>query len=331
MNVIGNKNTKEQIYIALEAARKRNMSLPHMLFAGSAGCGKTSMARELAKVGGVDFLAVSPDTLKDKKEILKALDRLNYDNYNEKGDITGIIRPTIIFIDEIHKLSLPAQETLGIAMEDFMLETGRPNKYYWFPYFTLIGATTLSGHLSKPFYDRFKLIFDFKPYNHEDSCEIIRFHAGRLGVSLFKKADEEIAKRSRGVPRLMVRYLERLRDLALSQNKPLVTPKMVHELFIKLGINEDGYTKTEIKILETLYGADKPIGLDNLAIITNESARTIRETIEPYLIQRGLIMRSGSGRIITRTGREYLDSKGHVAVMEGKVDISANYVRKNSA
>jgi len=327
MNLIGNTNTKEQIQIALDSARKRNMALPHMLFAGSAGCGKTSMAREVAKVGGVDFISVSPENIKDSKDVRKLLDNLNHDNYDEKGNKVGKVKPSIIFVDEIHKLVLPAQEDFGIAMEDFMLPTSRPNRFFWLPYFTLIGATTLAGNLSKPFYDRFKIIFDFRPYDLEDSCKIVKFHAQRIGVTLLDEATVEIANRSRGVPRLMVRYLERIRDFSSAKNKPLVTPRIVANVFNKLGIDAEGFTNTEIAILKALYVSDKPIGLENIAIITNESARTIKDTIEPYLIQRGFIIRSGAGRLITRQGREYLDAQGYTGLNAGKIEISANYKR----
>ena len=119
MNLIGHINTKKQIEVALDSASKRNRSLPHMLFSGAAGCGKTSMAREIAKESDCDFIAISPEITKDTKSVLKLMDSLNHDNYNESGDTKRKIKPSIIFFDEIRMMPLAGQEPLGIAMEDF--------------------------------------------------------------------------------------------------------------------------------------------------------------------------------------------------------------------
>jgi Holliday junction DNA helicase RuvB len=329
-NLIGHEPTKRRLRIALEASQSRNMPLPHMLLSGSPGCGKTTMARSLAKDIGVDFISATPEDLKDHKSVKKLMDMLNFNNYNKQGDRTGAIYPTIIFIDEIHNLPLKGQEILGIAMEEYKLETGRVNQCYWVPYFTLIGATTLQGNLSKPFLNRFKMDFLFQPYSYAESIQIVRHHCSELlkGVAITTRAIECIAKRGRGVPRIIVKYIENIRDWAITERINTITSGAVNYIFDELGIDSAGLSKTEIKMLVTLYNNDaKPIGLENLSILTNESLKTIKETIEPYLIQEGLMLRSGSGRIITLQGRAYLEENNYVGESTGRI-MKSDYVRK---
>lgn len=327
MALIGHVNTKTRIQKALASARYRNEGLPHMLFAGHAGCGKTSMAKEIAKITDADFIAVMPEDLSNIKAVRSLMESLNYDGYDPKGNRVDRIKPTIVFLDEIHRLPIFGQEKLGIVMEDFMLETGRPNKYFWIPFFTIIGATTLAGELSKPFLNRFKLNFNFTPYAHDESVQIVYMHAKRLGLSLPPGAAEDIANRGRGVPRMLVGYLECCRDTALFHKSPIISSRYVKDTFDDLGIDESGFTKVEIKILQTLYNSERPVGLEALSIIANESAKTIKNELEPYLMQCGYMLRSGSGRIITAPGRLYLESKGYQGSKSGRIEITADYVR----
>lgn len=326
--LIGHTNTKKRIAHALASAKKRNEALPHMLFSGHPGCGKTSMAREVAKVSGGSFISVVPEMLSDMKAIKALMESLNYDGYNDKGDRVAPIKPSIIFMDEIHRLPIFGQEKLGIIMENFVMDTGRPNKYYWAPYFTVIGATTLVGELSRPFLNRFKLNFIFEPYSLEEAVYIIAAHAKRLNIKLEPAAVEDIAVRGRGVPRILIRYLECCRDTALFYNADVVTKAITTATFNDLSIDASGFTKTEIKILETLYNSERPVGLETLAIITNESAKTIKNELEPYLMQQGMLLRSGAGRIITAKGRNYLDGEGYIGSKSGRVEITADYQRR---
>lgn len=327
MDLIGHGTTKKQIYVARKAAVAKNMALPHMLFSGSPGCGKTTMANEIAKVSGVDFITAIPEEIKDVRSARKLLENLNDEGYDPKGNRIGQIKPSIIFLDEIHNLPLKGQEVLGIAMENFRMETGKPNAYYWLPYFTIIGATTLAGNLSKPFLDRFKMVFMFSPYSIQESVRIIRMHAKKLKIAITAKAVNDIAARSRGIPRIMVGYLERVGDAMLARNSKIVTSVLTDEVFDSMGIDKYGFSKTEIDILITLYKNDIPIGLENLAVITNESAKTIKERVEPYLIQSNLMLRTGSGRTITKAGRDYLEDQGYIGKSSGKQHIPANYQR----
>lgn len=327
-NIIGHENHKKQLLIAIQAAKARNESIPHMLFSGLAGTGKTTFAIGVAKTAALDFLPVSPDEMTDMRVILKIFDKLNHDGYNKFGDRIGKISPTILYFDEIHRMPKKGQEILGIAMEKFQIESGQPNKFYWLPYFTVIGATTDDGELTKPFREKFKFRFLFEAYTEEDMEKIVKFHARRLKCVITQAGIREIVKRSRGVPRFAVNYVERLRDYALHTGSSMITSTLALDLFNSLGIDSHGLTQQEIKVLKILYSAREPIGLDNLSIITNESVNNIKNTIEPFLIQRGLMVRSGRGRIITDAGRRHLEQIEDVGKFIVKSEITADYVRQ---
>ena len=326
--LIGNTNIKEQIKVAIESAKKRNMAPPHMLMSGHPGCGKTSTAREVAKQLGTDFISLIPETLKDQRAILNLLDSLNFIGYDELGNRVAPIKPTIVFIDECHRIPMYGQEKLGIIMENFTLDTGKIGKVFWVPYFTVIGATTLAGAMSKPFLDRFKLNFFFETYNIQDSINIVDYHAKQLKIAITKKAIEDVAIRSRGVPRTMVKYLERCRDMMLAVGSSLVTSKLSNSTFESLEIDKKGFNKIELKVLKALYDYDKPLSLENLVMITGESKQTIQSDIEAQLIKNGFIVRSGKGREITPKGRLYLEEEGYAGNGLGRKTISINYSRK---
>jgi holliday junction DNA helicase RuvB len=329
-NIVGHDATKKLIMVASAAAKARNEALPHMLFSGLAGTGKTTFAMGVAKVANVGFLPVSPDDMTSMESVLATLDKISNDGYNRYGDRLGKDRPiypTIIFFDEIHRMPRKGQEILGIAMEKFQVESGKPNKFFWIPYFTIIGATTDDGELTKPFREKFKLRFIFETYEFVDMVKIINFHARQKGIDITPKAARLIAERSRGVPRLAVNYLERGRDYAHSISAGVVTTANVSSAFDQMKIDSKGLSPTEMKILKILYSAREPIGLDNLSIITNESQKNIKNTVEPYLIQQGLILRAGRGRVITDAGRKHLESYGFEGRIIDKAEIEAGYVR----
>jgi len=327
INIIGHVKTKEQLSVAIQSADKRNMALPHMLFTGHPGCGKTTMAKYVANISKRDFLSVVPETLKDKKALTDLIEALNYTNYSESGDRIGPISPTIVFFDEIHRMPIYGQEKLGIIMEDFLMETGKPNKYFWVPYFTVIGATTLAGELSQPFLNRFKRTFFFEPYNVEESIKIVEVHAKLLGVIVTPKAVRAIAVRSRGIPRTIVKYLDACRDTALAKESEIITSALVDNTFQSLEIDNEGFTTIELKILKTLYNSEKPVGLDTLSVITGESPKTIKNELERYLLQEELVQRSGAGRFITNKGKLYLENAGYVGKKAGRIQISPEYKR----
>jgi len=328
MELIGHKNEKERIKIALNSAKHRNKALPHLLLSGAAGCGKTTTAQWLATIGGYEYLPASPLSLKTKKDVYSLLEKLNVKGYNETGDRIGVIKPTILFFDEIHQMPVIAQEILGLAMERFILEADIPNKLIWLPYFTIVGATTDDGKLTKPFRDRFKLKFIFEPYKNNEMMEIVKFHAAKQKLIITKDAIVDITKRSKGVPRVMVNYLETIRDVMLNKGSTIITKNLTEEAFSTIGIDRTGLSKIEIKILKSLFDANGAIGLDNLSIITNESPKTIAQTLEPFLIQRGLLLRTGKGRSITEKGTKYLEVEGHLKnKQQSKTFIDTSYIR----
>lgn len=332
MKLIGNEHIWKQIYIAMKSAKERNRALPHMLFSGAAGCGKTSTAKEIANVTNTDFISIIPESLAKMDDIWHLMDRLNHYNYTSDGHTDKIkpIKPTVIFIDEIHNItSLKVQEWLGLGMENFILPSENTGKNVWLPYFTLIGATTDDGKLSKPFRDRFKRRFIYAPYTFEESVEIVLVHADRLNIPIMKSAAQAIAKRGRGVPRILVGYLELARDVAYSEGVGVILDEVVEAAFRSTRIDEEGLAETEQKILRTLYDSKEPVGLDNLSIIVNEAPKTILQSIEPFLIQKGLILRSGRGRKITKKGIQYLEKSGYFGEKESaKEEIPVGYVRR---
>lgn len=327
-NIIGHENTKKQLEIAIKSSRDRNEGIPHILFSGAAGCGKTTMGMEMSRTANVDFIPVSPDDFSDREPVMSILDKLNHSNFDERGNRLGKIKPSILFVDEIHRMPKKGQEILGIAMEKFMLETGQANKYYWIPYFTLIGATTDDGELSKPFREKFKLRFLFDTYSELEIADIIKLHARKQEVFITDKAVRTIAQRSRGIPRTAVSFLERCRDYTHFIQAKVITSAAVLENFRTLGIDSKGLTGAEIKILQTLHSNRGPVGLDNLAVISNEAKKNIVNSIEPFLIRQGLMIRSGKGRVITDKGRKHLESAGSLSKTPVKVEISPDYIRR---
>lgn len=326
MRLIGNNDIMKQMGVSLESAQKRHKSFPHTMLAGAAGCGKTSTAKHLAKLAGSLFINIACDSIKERFDVALIIQRLDRIGYSDLGNIENenIIRPTIVFIDEIHNLSLPAQEHLGIAMEEWRLpitikeaetlkvKVNKNNPLYWAPQFTLVGATTNDGRLSEPFRDRFKLRFTFAPYPIEESIQIVFSHAERLKIEIDEAGALEIAKRGRGVPRILVSLLERCRDASIAMYQEHISREAAVVAFFEMGIDARGLAKTDINLLKTLYKVGDPVGLDNLATILNESPKVLSEAIEPYLIQSGLMLRSSKGRTITEEGRKYLADKGYI-------------------
>jgi len=343
MKLIGNKEVFLQLNISTKSAIMENRSLPHILLTGAAGCGKTSTAKYIAKNSGAEFLEATHESIKTRDDILALRDQLNMEGYDKQtGNKIEQVRPTIVFIDEIHRLSSTGQEHLGIAMENWIIPVEKKQakiSYYgefglnregrgrWCPRFTLIGATTNDGLLTKPFKDRFKFRFIFSTYTFEESKQIVITHAKRLGAFINEEAVVEIAKKGRGVPRILVTLLERCKDTA-SYTSSIIDLAVAQATFKLMGIDPNGLTPTDIHIMKSLYKSENPIGLDNLAIITNESPKAISETVEPFLIQRGFITRGSRGRLLTDKGREYLVMNNHVDNGVDYVDIPLAYNRR---
>lgn len=324
---IGHEKTKKQIMIAAQSAIKRNKAIPHILFTGTPGCGKTSMAKYMAIKFGLPFLSVVPNEMKDYKSVINILEKLNHREYDRRGNRVGKIIPTLLFFDEIHNLPLKGQELLGLAMERFIMESKKPNKYYWTPFFTLVGATTMAGKLSKPFLNRFKMTFIFEPYSLNEMIEIVKTHADKLGVGLSTIGAQDIAKRGRGIPRTVVGYTERIRDKIIATNSTWASPCLIKDVFKDMGIDKEGLTTNELKILSILSESDIPVSLDNLSIITEEDSKTIKTYAEPFLIRKGFMLISGKGRILTEKGREYITNNNCLTGKFQKDEINFDYER----
>jgi Holliday junction DNA helicase RuvB len=320
--LIGNEDVKLQLRIASKAALLNNTSIPHIVFAGAPGCGKTSMSKALAEMIGHDFLKVPAEGLKSTKDVMEVMDQLCFDGYDKYGNVTGRTRPSIIFFDEVHNMPLKGQEVLGIAMEEWYVAT--KNNYtgvvsnVWMPRFTIIGATTLLGKLSKPFRDRFKMTFYFETYSEEEIFLVVKKHAELSGIHISDGAIKSIASRSRGTPRIAVSLLERARDAATVAESEEVSADLAEAVFRIMGIDRSGLMKNDIKILKALFDNGAPIGIDTLSILVNEQTSSVESNIEPFLIQRGLILRTGKGRLITQRGIEYLQENGIVEAQKGR-------------
>ncbi len=318
---IGNSELIQLLRIETMASKMRNKEMPHILLKGPAGCGKTTLGEAIAREFGSKPSTLTPNTAKNADLLRKFFLEMPDDGYDEEGKIVGDIKPQIVFIDEVHQLSLLAQELLGIAMHDWRLPVriGNRDEFEWVPRFTLIGATTLPGKLSKPFRDRFKIQALFETYSRDECLEIVGIHARNEGLELGEGVPEEITKRSRGVGRLLVRFLDRLAASAVvaSQVRPeasnVITIQLANKVFTDfLKIDDRGLTKTDVKILKQLNKLDDPVGVDTLAAISNEDKSTLEQEVEPYLVQEGLLARTKRGRVLTDEGRRYLHTAGYI-------------------
>ncbi len=313
---IGNEDIIKQLTVSISAAKSRKRNLPHTLLSGHAGCGKTTLAKLAAKEMGTNFVEASPESLKSNESVRELLESLSDKGYDKYGKIVGDPEPDIIFLDEIHQLPLKGQEALGIAMEYWQVTSAIKNPLgksktvkQWVPKFTLIGATTESGILTKPFRDKFGLVFSIQPYIISELEKIALVHARSRGIEITYRAAGDIAKRSRGIPRFVVKYLNNGEEIAVLQRKKIINHSMIENAFRTLNIDEVGLTKLDRKILKILHDAGEKVGVEHLSVLTGESKKTLADDIEPYLLQKGFILRSSGGRTITDKGSEYLAEK----------------------
>ena len=300
---IGQENVKTNLSIFMQAAKERNESLDHVLLYGPPGLGKTTLSNIIAKEMGVGIKTTSGPAIERPGDMAAVLNSL------EDGDI--------LFVDEIHRLNRMIEEILYPAMEDFVIDivigkgSGARSVRLDLPKFTLIGATTRIGLLTAPLRDRFGVIHRLEPYNVKELKIIIKRSASVFAVEIDDMGAEEIARRSRGTPRIANRLLKRVRDFAQVRYDGDITLEVAKNALNALDVDKAGLDNIDRKMLLAMIEKfdGRPVGLETLSAFLGEEKETIEDVYEPYLIQLGYIQRTPRGRIVTRLGYEHFGKK----------------------
>ena len=296
---VGQERVKEQLGIALTAAKARGEALDHVLLVGPPGLGKTSLAYIVREELGVGIRAVAGPAL-ERKDVAAIL--------------TSIEDRDVVFVDEIHRMSRAAEEILYPALEDFRLDivmgqgAAARTLTLDLPPFTLVGATTRTGLLTSPLRDRFGMTFRLDYYEPGQLATIVRRSARILGVEIAEDAADEIAGRARGTPRIANRILRRVRDVAQVRHEGSITMPVAREALELLEVDEAGLERIDRDLLRTIVVKfdGGPVGLSTLAVSLGEEPDTIEDVYEPFLLQLGFIQRTPRGRTITKLGRAHV-------------------------
>jgi len=296
---IGQEQIKKNLNVFIEASKKREEALDHVLFYGPPGLGKTTLALIIANEMGSSIKVTSAPMIEKSGDLAAIMTNL------EEGDI--------LFIDEIHRLSPAVEEILYSAMEDFRLDIiigsgpAAQTVKIDLPRFTLIGATTRAGMLSNPLRDRFGMSFRMNFYSPEELSRIVQQASRKLDKEIIHEAALEIAKRSRGTPRIALRLLRRVRDFSDVADEEEILLERTKFALEQLGINTYGFDEMDIRLLEYLIQAKgRPMGLSTIAAALSEDEGTVEDVLEPYLLANGYLERTARGRIATQKSYEVL-------------------------
>ncbi len=298
---IGQGKTKENLRIFIEAAKMRNEPLDHVLLYGPPGLGKTTLASIIANEMNVGFRTTSGPAIERPGDLAAILSSL------EAGDV--------LFIDEIHRLPRAVEEVLYPAMEDFCLDivvgsgSSARSIRLDLPPFTLVGATTRAGLLSAPLRDRFGVLSRLEYYSTEDLCDIVERTADIFDVGIMKEAAVEVARRSRGTPRIANRLLKRVRDISQVKGEPSISEDTTQQALAMLQVDGAGLDHIDQKLLVAMMDQFRggPVGLDTLAATIGEESQTIEDVYEPFLLQKGFIQRTPRGRLVTHKVYEHFN------------------------
>ena len=302
---IGQEKAKENLSIFIQAARKRQESLDHVLLHGPPGLGKTTLAGIIAQEMGVNIRITSGPAI-EKPGDLAAL-------------LTNLSENDILFVDEIHRLNRSVEEILYPAMEDYAIDIiigkgpSANSIRLDLPKFTLIGATTRAGQLSAPLRDRFGVMLRLELYTPEELGQIVTRSAGILGVPIEAAGAAEIARRARGTPRIANRLLRRVRDFAQVRAGGVITQGVADQALTALEVDQLGLDAVDRRMLRSIIAhyAGGPVGLETLAATVGEEAVTLEDVYEPYLMQMGFLTRTPRGRCVTRLAYEHLGLPFH--------------------
>lgn len=297
---IGQKEVKENLEIYIQAARMREESLDHVLLYGPPGLGKTTLAYIIAHELGVNIKTASGPSIEKPGDLAAILSTL------EEGDV--------LFIDEIHRIPRYIEEILYPAMEDYVLDiivgtdSSSRSIRIELPHFTLVGATTRAGDLSSPLRDRFGIVSKLQFYTEEELTQIVERTGNVLNTTVSKEAALELARRSRGTPRIANRLLKRVRDFALVLGDGKIHSDITKEALDRLKVDRLGLDDTDYHLLKSIIEKFNggPVGIEALAASIGEEQTTIEDVYEPYLLQTGLLKRTSRGRIVTEKAYEHL-------------------------